>query len=217
MNLSVYYAYDDTPELAHYGIRGMKWGLRRYQNPDGSLTSEGKARYASSSKAVRDLNRLSYESGRYTGDKLRASWKTAKYESKNPEKAKKWSVKKKEADEGKRQIEKYIQGILDYVNADKKTIRSISSAVQTERGYDFLKDAKTWLLGGALGAVISDIIDFGFPEQAGLGTGKPRFVPGKQYITQEQYDRNPQDKSSKYLTSIAERNLQAFKLRKNLR
>ena len=32
-------------ELYHWGIKGMKWGVRRYQNPDGSLTEKGKKRY----------------------------------------------------------------------------------------------------------------------------------------------------------------------------
>lgn len=32
-------------ELMHYGIIGMKWGIRRYQNADGTLTSAGKKRY----------------------------------------------------------------------------------------------------------------------------------------------------------------------------
>ena len=31
--------------LAHYGILGMKWGIRRYQNKDGTLTESGKKRY----------------------------------------------------------------------------------------------------------------------------------------------------------------------------
>lgn len=31
--------------LAHHGVKGMKWGVRRYQNPDGSLTAKGKKRY----------------------------------------------------------------------------------------------------------------------------------------------------------------------------
>lgn len=34
-------------ELTHHGILGMKWGVRRYQNKDGSLTAQGKKRYLS--------------------------------------------------------------------------------------------------------------------------------------------------------------------------
>lgn len=32
-------------ELYHHGIKGQKWGVRRFQNPDGSLTSAGEQRY----------------------------------------------------------------------------------------------------------------------------------------------------------------------------
>ena len=34
-------------ELTHWGIKGQKWGRRRYQNPDGSLTAAGRERYGS--------------------------------------------------------------------------------------------------------------------------------------------------------------------------
>lgn len=33
-------------ELRHAGTKGMKWGVRRYQNEDGTLTEAGKKRYA---------------------------------------------------------------------------------------------------------------------------------------------------------------------------
>lgn len=39
-------------ELYHHGIKGMKWGVRRYQNADGSLTNAGKKR------AEHKLNKL---------------------------------------------------------------------------------------------------------------------------------------------------------------
>ena len=32
-------------ELYHHGIKGQKWGIRRFQNPDGTLTPAGKKRY----------------------------------------------------------------------------------------------------------------------------------------------------------------------------
>lgn len=40
--------------LAHHGIKGQKWGVRRFQNPDGSLTDAGKRKAAK--QAQRQLN-----------------------------------------------------------------------------------------------------------------------------------------------------------------
>ena len=41
-----YYLYKgalyDTETLQHWGVLGMKWGVRRYQNKDGTLTPAGK-------------------------------------------------------------------------------------------------------------------------------------------------------------------------------
>lgn len=43
-------------ELYHHGIKGQKWGVRRYQNEDGTYTNEGKERYfGKSSNKVKDF------------------------------------------------------------------------------------------------------------------------------------------------------------------
>ena len=41
---------DYNTYLTHHGIKGMKWGVRRYQHEDGSYTREGRERYNSSLK-----------------------------------------------------------------------------------------------------------------------------------------------------------------------
>ena len=41
---NTFYYIPNSDSLIHYGVKGQKWGERRYQNKDGTYTEEGKAR-----------------------------------------------------------------------------------------------------------------------------------------------------------------------------
>ena len=80
-------------ELMHYGVLGMKWGIRRYQNPDGSLTKAGMRRYKDKSP---------YEVTTSDGDTFRVS-KGSKnsYNTKVSKVTKTWGQHYREIDDAK--------------------------------------------------------------------------------------------------------------------
>ena len=120
MEQKYYIARDDGRgyDLYHHGILGMKWGIRRYQNEDGSLTSAGKIRYAGDSvKFV----------GKEVGRAFKKGFKALT--SKGREQIRKEKVKLKE--EREKTAEQRHQEYKDYLKEHKQDF--LSEAKEKDR------------------------------------------------------------------------------------
>ena len=84
-----------SDELYHHGIKGQRWGIRRYQNDDGTLTAEGRKRYGSKvekvskKKLLDQVNRYATSGNSKANEIIEERWKKAESLAEKSESSKK--------------------------------------------------------------------------------------------------------------------------------
>lgn len=121
-------------EFCHSGIKGMKWGIRRYQNPDGSLTAAGRAHYGVGGE--RGKTALSNKANR---TKTRQEKRTARIESRNAHKE--VTQKKEQEQQELRRYEELRRTPAKRLSENE--IRELTARLQMEKSYkDLLKQTE---------------------------------------------------------------------------
>ena len=149
--MGTFYVIPKDEDLLHYGILGMKWGVRRYQNADGSLTSAGEKRYLKGARASGAL-------GRTIGNALFGPIGGALLAQKAYNTQVKSNTEKIEREEMAKKLSEMSDEELREFNYRKNLENQLSSILSKENkntGINFVKD----LLGiaGSTSKIISDI------------------------------------------------------------
>ena len=157
--------YQNTDELYHHGVPGQRWGFRRYQNPDGTLTPAGRRR----------ANKLAEKYAKVTGKKLIVKKKSVQGNEKpKPKTISEMSDQEIQAKINRMRLEDTYMSMIasrapkPQVSRGKRFINTIKKEVIAPA----LVDAGKTLLGNLIKKKGNDLI---------YGNGKSKPDPVKEY------------------------------------
>lgn len=180
--------------ISHHGIKGQKWGERRYQNPDGTLTEEGRKRYSSYTpyKIQRSLNKIDKHAASIIALRNEAAAKSIEYARKGMKYANKHGDSEKTTKKLAK-LDKKIKKQKDSITSLEDIISMYDNAAQSrvnaalEKGYDVTIKNKTRTimsgknfiesLGISLGSAALSVLT-GVPA---IAVVKQQKVKGNQY------------------------------------
>lgn len=108
-------------ELKHHGIKGQKWGVRRFQNSDGSLTAAGRKRYST-------------DDYKNTLDKVKQADKTLNTVKKAINEADAKSYEKKVKYELSKMSDKELQQAVSRLNMEERYSQVMNQRYRLEQG-----------------------------------------------------------------------------------
>lgn len=129
----------DELELFHWGVKGMRWGVRRYQNKDGTLTKAGQKRYN------KEMEKLKAEE-KILKNKQRTQAKLGKLDSKKQEleELRKAVGDSKKSDKTKTDTGETKPTKKKLKDMSDEELRSVINRIDMERRYaDLTKSEKT--------------------------------------------------------------------------
>lgn len=148
---------NDHLYLVHHGIKGQKWGVRRFQNEDGSLTSAGRKRYDSEGIKVSRAAKRSYKMADFYNQMYKedVAW-DAQHAKKDAQRVKEGKITERRAQENaalrKEAVDEWKQAANESKQVGDRTQEYHANAVKYWRNMSVGKKVGTTLLYGPFGA-----------------------------------------------------------------
>lgn len=148
------YELYENEELYHWGVKGMRWGVRRYQNRDGTLTAAGKKRYAKELEKLKSEEKMLKNKERTKAklDKLEEIRKSNEERKKNLGESESKKAKEKKPEPPKME-KKAVKDMTDdelrerkarlQMEKDYKDLLKQTRGEQASKGKSFVEDVLT--------------------------------------------------------------------------